>query len=855
STNSSLDIICVPGTCLEGSTSLTLGTVLSDGTDTSIHLLPGTYTSSTNPELLHNELTSSSAKLTPSAGFANSSSSTDLPLTIALSTGFAIYSESLYAGSVDFKALPSTPYAVNTSISLAAQSFAVSSSVWLAISAGTSDRLIVWESIPDVSQLPSGLDSNFTLIDMESSACSPACSSAGICNTNGTCSCAAGFTGSSCQSCESNHYGQSCLACPTDCSDCDDGITGTGRCLQYNVTDLPSSCDCVNGECQSDGSCTCLPGWKAASNGTSCATCEEGYYLTTTGDCSVCNLGCETCADSTGKCAKCEDGWTMDSSDETECDANEQTNSDGSVCPDGSYDKNGTCTDCDSACSTCTGGTAKDCSLCTSGTYMYNGTCVSASDTGVCEGTTMIADNNKHECDSCGWKCEACEISNFTTASVVDQAVCTSCLPGYYIYDDACVSECPSGTFVSSKDNQTCADCDSSCSTCAGSASFCLTCSSSKYAHNGTCVSSCPTGTFKSGSSCLNCHPDCDTCSGSSFNQCSTCKSDRPVLNNGRCLPTCSQSQYYDEAAGSCESCDSSCSSCSGSESNECLACTSSTQVLRSGSCVAANCNETSNVIAGLGVCLESLFTYVDKSSTKGIDTPTTSRSLAWWEILLMALGCAFIFMCVLWCWRRHARKQRAKRTRMFASAKDLDKPTWHERLARFRARLFGGGRRVQLQSSEEMGMGHVVAVDRKEPSVFRSAAPSSRWDESQLIDSYKYARTVRSEPNLECARSNRMSGPSMYSQVTGNARRVPDVRQPVKADLLAPSTSSRDSGGSWLFTSASQPQLRQTEAQEYANWVKPALRVPSPLPGNLWMQPIQPTRTGASSNNPFRNM
>ena len=191
-----------------------------------------------------------------------------------------------------------------------------------------------------------------------------------------------------------------------------------------------------------------------------------------------------------------------------------------------------------------------------------------------------------------------------------------------------------------------------------GSSTFCLTCSGNQLASDGKCVTACPSDSFDSSGSCVACHPDCASCTGPSFGHCSQCPSNRPVLSNGRCLPTCSRPQYFDATSSSCQSCDSSCSSCSGPGPSNCLACSSSSQVLRSGSCVSANCQGTPSVVTGLGVCLSDLVQIPTTTGTTGaipsitgLTSPTvvdTRRPLEWWEILLMALGCAFIFLMFL---------------------------------------------------------------------------------------------------------------------------------------------------------------------------------------------------------------
>ncbi|KAF8826007.1 hypothetical protein HHX47_DHR6000718 [Lentinula edodes] len=251
----------VAGQCLEGFSNTTLRmTISASGAQTSALLLPGQYTTTTDPELLHALLTSSSASLSPSTGF--NSSSVSLPLTVALEPGLAIYSNTQSGGSAGFSSLPNSLVG-NSSTSLSAQSLALSSNIWAAINVGSRSRVVFWDSVPDFSQLV--VSGSLSLVDMQSSAFEPACSSNSICTSPGTCSCAAGFTGASC---ESGFFGLSCQACTSSCLDCDDGISGTGKCLAFNITNAPSSCNSLNGECGSSGQCSCNAGWTTADNGT-----------------------------------------------------------------------------------------------------------------------------------------------------------------------------------------------------------------------------------------------------------------------------------------------------------------------------------------------------------------------------------------------------------------------------------------------------------------------------------------------------------------------------------------------------------------------------------------------------------
>ncbi|KAG2355406.1 hypothetical protein BDR07DRAFT_1474106 [Suillus spraguei] len=631
----------------------------------------------------------------------------------------------------------------------------------------------LWNSIPDVSQLPASASGSLSLLNLQSSSCSPVCSGDGICSSSGTCQCPSGFTGSSCEACSSGFFGPECQACPSGCTSCDDGISGTGRCLVPVVSNLPSD------------------GWTSASNGTQCAACAAGFFLATNGNCEICQLGCQQCADGTGDCITCASGFTQDRNDRTMCDAIPQTTSNRTTCPTGSYSAGSSCT-------------------------IFSG--------GVCSGSNMIANNDKHECDTCGPKCTTCQISNFNVASTVNQAQCTGCLPGFVLSQEQCVTSCPSGTFLSPQDNLTCPACSSSCSSCAGSATTCLTCANNLLASNGQCVSSCPSNTFSSSGSCVSCHADCATCSA------------LPVLTSGRCLATCSQNQYFDTTSSTCQSCDSSCASCSGAGLNNCLACSSSSQVLRG---VLAR-QLTAPAVQVLSQVLGLLPSGTSSGALpSGLSTPitTTTQQLQWWEILLMALGCAFIFVAFLYCWRRRARKQRAKETAAFASAKALHKQNWRWRLACFGERLLGTIEIAlwKLRAAEE-------ARHHKEMETLMGAHEHSRSGSSRSPSLHLYNHCE----SYDYSDVNRLSG-SLYSQTTGNVRSRPEPRQPVKSDPLSSRFSTTTLGSSVpkrpnVLKCQLLPSKPLTAAESYAASVRQS---PEPDPSH-W---ITPTNTGGSRN------
>ena len=248
-----------------------------------MQLLPGEYTSKLNPQLLHILQSSTAGNLSQSPGF-NLSSFNPLPLNISLQPGFVSFPNTLYSGPATFSSLPSTQ--MNTSLPLPASSLALSKNVWMALTSGSNNNSIIfWQAVPDVSQLPSAVSQSLSLVDIQSFACSPPCSGSAVCSTFAKCNCPPGFTGSSCEACANGFFGPTCQPCPSQCKTCDQGITGSGQCLVPLVSNAPSTCNCLNGQCGTDGTCACNTGWINDDNGTACAQCAPGFFLTSDGDC------------------------------------------------------------------------------------------------------------------------------------------------------------------------------------------------------------------------------------------------------------------------------------------------------------------------------------------------------------------------------------------------------------------------------------------------------------------------------------------------------------------------------------------------------------------------------------------
>ena len=150
--------------------------------------------------------------------------------------------------------------------------------------------------------------------------CDPACGYGGTCqqgNTTATCQCRPGWGGQTCDQCASGHFGADCQresllafaiernltrgsACAGDCTQCDDGLAGTGTCLGTKTDSLKRQsspvlirqpadgleCDCLHGTCNSANECTCAAGWITNSSASiKCNTCAPGFFQTKSSDC------------------------------------------------------------------------------------------------------------------------------------------------------------------------------------------------------------------------------------------------------------------------------------------------------------------------------------------------------------------------------------------------------------------------------------------------------------------------------------------------------------------------------------------------------------------------------------------
>jgi hypothetical protein len=175
-----------------------------------------------------------------------------------------------------------------------------------------------------------------------------------------------------------------------------------------------------------------------------------------------------------------------------------------------------------------------------------------------------------------------------------------------------------------------------------------------------------------------------------------------------------------------------------------------------------------------------------------------------------MALGCAFIFLVVLMLWRRRARKQRAKQTAMFATARGIKPPSWRRRVL---WRLFG--RRAQPIQLVVPPQDDSEAIKLMKIRNAEEARHHHEMEKLQLYGAYEYSTrsgapsalpSLHDDRHLDHHRDSSWSGSglglnrlsssdgSIYSQITGMPRKAPEPRQPVRdrdgAGRLMPPTS-----------------------------------------------------------------
>ena len=378
-----------------------------------------------------------------------------------------------------------------------------------------------------VSQCPSGIT---ILVGSTCEVCNSNClTCSGTVNTCVTCLSTLYLQSGACvDSCSFAYIlvNEVCMACNTVCYDCE-GTTNTCTACTSNMYLYDSTCvsTCPAGYTPSLGVCVAV-----VDTGDCAADCTVSILYNTNCD-GVCNVA--ACAYDNGQC-----------------------NVGPVSCPSGQYECSGSCCPCSSPCNTCTS-TATTCTSCLADTstgalqYLYSNTCYLN-----CPSSTMISGII---CEDCYVRCATC--SGTTTT-------CLTCDSPYLLYDNQCITSCPSGVTVLYNIIY-CIDCSSNCLTCTDLYNQCTTCSSPTVLQGTVCQSYCNTGYYADSTGVCQLCSGCATCTGKATT-CTSCISGQ-YLYNSACVTTCPVGTYT--STSTCEACMSTCASCS--MAGQCDTCTS----------------------------------------------------------------------------------------------------------------------------------------------------------------------------------------------------------------------------------------------------------------------------------------
>lgn len=371
-----------------------------------------------------------------------------------------------------------------------------------------------------------------------------------------------------CTKCIDGQYlvGGSCISCDIRCKTCETNPTNCNSC---STTTYLSGSTCVSicpdgkyprtgdNTCQScDLSCLTCTG----STSSSCKTCPDGKYLTSTNQCQSCNSNCKTCDLLVPtKCLSCTSPLFL-SLTGNKCI---------SPCPDGQYGRttDQTCQKCDSTCITCNGGSLINCLSCEDGKFLYLTRCLT--------------------CDS---NCKTC---------VTNLSSCTLCTLPLVLLNAKCIDNCPNGYFKEISSNS-CQKCDSNCVTCSSSSKNCETCKSNQLK--------------TTSNTCQNCDINCLTCL-TSLTNCQTCAT--PLFfENNKCVTICIAGFYGDLTENKCKPCDSSCVTCSGKLKTDCKSCVDKETVAPNGECKQCDsaCKTCRGMTANECLSCDSNLYFVDSS-------------------------------------------------------------------------------------------------------------------------------------------------------------------------------------------------------------------------------------------------
>ncbi|XP_077615494.1 proprotein convertase subtilisin/kexin type 5 isoform X1 [Crocuta crocuta] len=391
------------------------------------------------------------------------------------------------------------------------------------------------------------------------------------------------FNGQDCQPCH-----RFCATCAgagaTGCINCTEGyFMEDGRCVQTCSISYYFDHSAENGykSCKKcDPSClTCNgPGFK------NCTSCPSGYLL----DLGTCQMGaickdgeyidehghCQNCEAS---CAKCR-GPTQE--DCTGCPVTRIFDNGRCVfkCPSGKFEFQNQCHLCHYTCQECQGNEPSNCTSCGADKhgrdrFLYLGECWES-----CPAGHYPAEG--HACRPCPDHCELCH----------DAHICTRCVGGYFLVPTNHTCQklvCGQGE-VQDPDYGECMPCEEGCLGCSlGDPGTCSSCTPGYYMFQHRCYTTCPEKTHSEGSECKPCDTNCSNCDQ---HKCYWCEEGFFLLG-GTCVSECSPGFYGDPEMGECEPCHQACETCTGFGHQQCSTCREGVQ-LRHGMCVGPALNQ-----------------------------------------------------------------------------------------------------------------------------------------------------------------------------------------------------------------------------------------------------------------------
>lgn len=212
-----------------------------------------------------------------------------------------------------------------------------------------------------------------------------------------------------------------------------------------------------------------------------------------------------------------------------------------------------------------------------------------------------------------------------------NNASCTKCAQGFYLYKnnlqivnntlyEKCVTSCPLGTYIKSREVAECVSCQANCLNCT-SYQNCVSCAPFFNLINGYCSINCPSGTFLTlFMNCSACSTSCLTCISST--SCTSCRSGNFLFFNTSsgmrsCVSSCPTAHFADQNSGWCNRCLPTCSACT--STNNCTQCLSGF-TLSNGVCQnqTSNCSSICQFCSGQNClrCVQPYLLYINRATS-----------------------------------------------------------------------------------------------------------------------------------------------------------------------------------------------------------------------------------------------